>query len=65
MESRIAVVEAEIRNLKGNVAELFDGMKALNEVVARLLTGQAELKGEIKTLRVEMHSPGAGLASRT
>jgi septation ring formation regulator EzrA len=54
MESRIAVIENDIHNLKENVAKLFDGLNAANDAIANLLTGQAELKGDINTLRAEM-----------
>jgi len=54
MESRIAVLENDMRNLKENVAKLFHGLKVANETLAILLTGQAELRGEVKTLRAEM-----------
>jgi chromosome segregation ATPase len=47
MESRIAVIENDIRNLK-------DGMKAANDAIAKLLTGQAEMRGDINTVRAEM-----------
>ena len=54
MESRIAVIETDVRNLKENVAKLFDGMKTVNETLVKLVTGQAELRGEMNTLRAEM-----------
>ena len=49
MESRIAVIENDIGNLK-------EGMKAANDAITKLLTGQAEMKGDINTLRVEMRA---------
>ncbi len=54
MESRIAVIENDIRNLKENVAKLFDGMKAANVAITKLLMGQAEMRGDINTVRAEM-----------
>jgi septation ring formation regulator EzrA len=54
MESRIAVIENDIRNLKENVAKLFDGMKTANDAITKLLMGQAEMRGDINTLRAEM-----------
>jgi predicted nucleic acid-binding Zn-ribbon protein len=49
MESRVAVIESEIGNLK-------EGMKAANDAITKLLTGQAEIRGDINTLRVEMRA---------
>ena len=55
METRVAVLETDIRNIKENVAKLFDGMKTVNDAITKLLTGQAELRGDINTLRAEMN----------
>jgi len=56
MEYRVPVVENDIRNLKESVAKLFDGLKSANDAITKLLTGQAELRGDINTLRVEMRA---------
>ena len=47
MESRIAAIENEIGNLK-------EGMKAVNDAITKLLTGQTRMEGDINTLRAEM-----------
>lgn len=49
MESRIAVIENEIGNLK-------EGMKAVNDAITKLLTGQTRMEGDINTLRTEMRA---------
>jgi chromosome segregation ATPase len=53
MEPRIAAIETDIGNIKGNIAKLFEGMKIASDAITKLLTGQAELKGDINTLRAE------------
>jgi septation ring formation regulator EzrA len=55
MESRIAVVENDIGNIKDNIAKLFDGMKTANDSITKLLTGQAETRGDINTLRADIN----------
>lgn len=54
MEPRIAAIETDIHNIKENVAKLFDRLKTVNDAVIKLMTGQAELKGDINTLRADM-----------
>ena len=55
MEARIATIETDLRNFKENAfAKLFDGLRLANEAITQLLTGQAELRGDINTLRAEM-----------
>ncbi len=54
MEARVAALETDVRNIKDNVAKLFDGMKAANEAITKILTGQAELRGDIDGLRKEL-----------
>jgi len=51
---RPSTFEIDLRNVKETVAELSDGMKAANDAIAKLATGQAELKGEIKNVRTEL-----------
>jgi chromosome segregation ATPase len=54
MESRVAVLENDVRNIKDNVARLHDGMTAANSAITQLLTGQAQLRGDIDGLRKEL-----------
>jgi hypothetical protein len=54
MESRVAVLEADVHNIKDNVAMLFDGMKVANGSITTLLTGQAAIRGDIDGLRREL-----------
>jgi chromosome segregation ATPase len=61
MEARVAALETDVRNIKENVAKLFDGMKAANDGLTKLLTGQAELRGDIDGLRGELKSDVQGL----
>jgi hypothetical protein len=48
MEARVAVIESDVRTIKEVVAKLSDA-------VTKLLTGQAELRGDVNTLRAEMN----------
>jgi len=43
-----------LRNVKENVSRLCDEMKSVKESLTKILTGQAEMKGEINTLRAEV-----------
>jgi predicted aminopeptidase len=49
MESRIAVIETDVSNLK-------EWMKAANDAITKLLTGQARMEGDIHALRTEMRA---------
>ena len=40
--------------MKENVSRLCDEMKSVKESLTKILTGQAEMKGEINTLRAEV-----------
>jgi septation ring formation regulator EzrA len=55
MEARIAVIESDLRNVKENVAKLSETATKIGEAVTNLLTGQAELRGDLNTLRAEMN----------
>jgi chromosome segregation ATPase len=61
MESRVAVLENDVRNIKDNVARLHDGMAAANSAITQLLTGQAQLRGDIDGLRKELKGDIVGL----